>query len=127
MWKKSILLLVVFSCIILGTALYKYVYHEHRSVATSSSDYTVPAKEFADEFSKDAEKASQKYLEAIVTISGTVSEIDSEGMLLDSGVFCYFLDSVPKLEAEVVKIKGRCIGYDELLEVVKIDQCSLVN
>lgn len=127
MWKKSILLLVVFSGIVLGTALYKYIYHEHKSVATAASDYSVSSKELVEAFITDPEKASKKYLEAIVTVSGSITETDSEGMLLSSGVFCYFLDSIPKYDTAKIKIKGRCIGYDELLEVVKIDQCSIVN
>ncbi len=127
MWKKSVLLLVVFCVIVLGRAVYKYVYHEHVNVEETQADYMISAKDLAAEFSQNQEEASKKYLEAIVTVVGTISEIDSEGILLNDAVFCYFTEVISEQQAKEVHIKGRCIGYDELLEVVKIDQCSFVN
>ena len=127
MCKKSVLLLVVFCVIVLGRAVYKYVYHEHVNVEEARADYVISAHDLAAEFSQNQEKASKKYLEAIVTVVGVISEIDSEGILLNDAVFCYFSEVIPAQQAKEVHIKGRCIGYDELLEVVKIDQCSFVN
>jgi hypothetical protein len=28
---------------------------------------------------------------------------------------------------DTIVVKGRCIGYDDLLEEIKLDQCSIVR
>jgi hypothetical protein len=28
---------------------------------------------------------------------------------------------------DIVVIKGRCIGYDDLFEIVKLDQCIIIK
>lgn len=38
----------------------------------------------------------------------------------------------PKIFSELkannpISVKGRCIGYDDLLEEIKLDQCSIVK
>ena len=52
-------------------------------------------------------------------------------IILDGNIVCSFnppqtID--PKLKlTDKISIKGRCIGYDDLLEEVRIDNCSLMQ
>ena len=51
-------------------------------------------------------------------------------MIIDHGVTCtldstQMIDQYPAVGTRVI-IKGRCVGYDELLEEVRIDHVSVL-
>jgi len=127
MKRKKKYLILLLSVIVLGTVLYKYMYKEHIDVSETTADFALESTAFLQNFLKDAEFASKEYLNKIIIVRGSISEQDAKSITLDSGILCYFLKSKPALIETVVKIKGRCIGYDELLEQVKLDQCSVIE
>ena len=50
--------------------------------------------------------------------------------MLDHGIYCQLLNASDHKELTAggeVKIKGRFIGYDDLLEEVKLDQCLIIE
>jgi hypothetical protein len=120
---KLILGILIFGFVV-GIAVYKYTYKEHKNIETSNVDFEITAKELALHFGEDTEKASKKYLNKVIVVSGAISEIDAESVTLNSATLCYFTLGTEEVEQGNLRIKGRCIGYDELLEVVKLDQCS---
>ncbi len=86
---------------------------------------------FADVSSKFnsviASNASE-WQNAIVEISGTVTSVDDKGLTLDKTIYCQFkyADQVnERMLNNFLNIKGRFIGYDDLLEESKLDQCIL--
>ena len=47
-------------------------------------------------------------------------------MILENTVFCLFTQKTKeKLINNKVTVKGKCIGYDELFQEVKLDQCTI--
>ena len=127
MKRRKYVLITIVVLLIVGTAIYKYTYKEHINIAKSDADFKLNSNDLLQFFSKDVDAATKKYLNKIIQVTGTVSEQDSESMTLNSGILCYFLNLKPTTTKLSLKIKGRCIGYDELLEVVKLDQCTILE
>ena len=48
-------------------------------------------------------------------------------MTLNEVIFCQFIDSIDSdfKPGMSITVKGRMIGYDDLLEQVKLDQCGI--
>lgn len=65
-----------------------------------------------------------KFLNKIIQVTRLVSEMNNdESFVIANAIFCQFQKyiSTPILIDTLVTIKGRCIGYDDLLEEIKLD------
>ncbi len=126
-FRVSIIILAAFALIlILG---YNYVYQDHRNIETEQAAFSLSADEISDEFSKNPEESEKKYLNKTVEVYGHITELNDIDLTLNDNVYCGFNTSLNishSIDSEI-KIKGRCIGYDDLLEQVKLDQCTIVN
>lgn len=91
------------------------------------ADFRSVPEELHYEFEKNGSVATKKYLNKIIVITGVVSEKDSESITLEDKILCYLSTNTDNNFETKIVIKGRCIGFDELLEVVKLDECSLVK
>lgn len=124
--KKKYIYFVLLILIAGALGVYKYTYKPHKDIQKTSAEFVLEATELLQYFSEDATASSEKYLNTVITVNGEITEKDNESVLLSNAVLCYFLDSIPETNTQV-RVKGRCIGYDELLETVKLDQCAFVN
>lgn len=108
---------------------YLYIYQDHRDIKTEQAEFDVSSIELFDQFLNDPIASEQKYLNKTIEISGKLSELKETDLTLDDHIFCQFSDPIfSELETNSpIKIKGRFIGYDDLLEQVKIDQSSIIN
>lgn len=123
--KKLGIILVLLGLIFFG--VYKYMFRAPEDVSKANIDFTVSATEFVEEFSNDLASSEKKYHEAIIVVEGIVTEIESEGITINEGVFCK-LSSIENIKIDSkIKIKGLYIGFDDLFEIVKIDQCSVIE
>lgn len=120
--------LLIIALLIL-TITYKLVYKKHRDVAKEKASFELTSDAFINEFNDNEKIASARYLNKVILVGGTVSEIDEYGITIDQAVYAKFDKEIELTitKDSKVKIKGRCIGYDELLETVKLDQCTLIN
>jgi hypothetical protein len=129
MKKKIIIILLILFLVIFVT--YKYVYKQHRDVSTEKVDHKGTVKDILSDFQTNEVNANAKYLDKTIEVSGTISSIDFElnSLFLDEILFVTLKDKLPKsLQLQsAIKIKGRFIGYDALLEELKMDQCVLEN
>ena len=59
-------------------------------------------------------------------MSGIVTAIGSKSVTISNKIYCQFetLNSDLKVN-DSIAVKGRCIGFDDLLEEIKLDQCSI--
>ena len=59
----------------------------------------------------------------------TMIDFDNKALVLDNKVFATFNDSLPKdlNTNEIFNVKGRFLGYDELLDEFRMDQSSIVK
>lgn len=126
--KKLIIVLVIL--VIAGFFGYKYLYQSHRNIEEEEASFKLEAISLVKEFSKDVALASKKYVNKTIIVKGALTEIESNSLMLANAAYCTFDTNHDILETNlnsVYSIKGRCIGYDELLEVVRFDQASLVK
>ena len=57
-----------------------------------------------------------------------VTEVNDNDLTLDNKVFCKFIEiNSTIILNDKIRLKGRCIGFDDLLEQVKLDQCNLME
>lgn len=108
---------------------YNYIYQDHRDIENETAAYTMSAAEIAQLFSDDTVSAEQQFLNKTIEVSGLVSEVLQKELTLENKVFCQFSTTLGKgiEQNSKVKIKGRVIGYDDLLEQIKLDQCSIID
>lgn len=125
--KKTLLGILLFLAI--ATSVYFYTYKEHRDISSESADYVVTIAGLEKEFNSNQSLAYTKYQDKTIELTARVTAIDAEskGMVLDKKVFATFKDSLPFdiKSGKTLKIKGRFLGYDELLQEFKIDQSSV--
>ncbi|WP_243473242.1 OB-fold putative lipoprotein [Winogradskyella sp. MH6] len=121
-WIALIIVLIITT--VIG---YNYVYQDHRDIESEQTEFTMSSVEINQLFSKNPTSAEQKFLNKTIEVSGLITDINSNDITIDDTVFCQFSNNLePSLNKnEKVKIKGRVIGYDDLLEQVKLDQCSI--
>jgi hypothetical protein len=130
MTKKVKIILAVFVLIgILGFAGYNYVLHGgERNLDTEEANFTVNGKEIILEFMTDLEASNKKYLEKAVAISGTITSVRGKEVILDNSVICTMKNADSALEQDQkITIKGRVVGYDDLLSELQLDQCFINN
>lgn len=129
MKNKIITVLLVLVAASIG--VYFYAYKGHRDIATEEADFELTVSALSKEFSENDSLANSKYADKTIQIYGKVSNIDlsSHTIVIDEKVSAVFTDSVlPKINLqEQIKIKGRFVGYDDLLEEFKVDQVTLAE
>ncbi len=124
--RKWILIIVV---IVIGVIVYNYIYQKHRNISEENPEFIMNVDEIKNQFLSNSLDSEQKYLNKILEITGNLSEFNSKQLTLDQMVFCQMKDplNLSLKKDMVLTIKGRFIGYDDLLEQVKLDQCIIIN
>lgn len=126
--KKKYLILGVIVLLFGGFYFYNNVlYKDARNIETEQSSFMLSSKKMVDEYKADIASADSKYLNKTIEIEGNVTEVSDSNLVLDSVVFCS-LDKKTNLTVNKnVRIKGRCIGFDEMFNEVKFDQCTILE
>lgn len=128
--KKKIGLAVIFLAFV-GTLLYLYAYKDHRNIATEKSDFEITVLKLRTEFLENDSIANNKYQDKTIEVVGEITSVDREtkGIVLDQKLYGTFNEALPDdlVVGKLVKIKGRFIGFDDLLEEFKLDQITLVK
>ena len=126
MKRKRIILIAI---LLLAFAGYKYIYQEHRDIQKEAAEFVLASTTIANDFSQNTTEAEKKYLNKTIEISGVVTEINQKDLTLNNRIFCQFNDTRNNTLNinDSITIKGRCIGYDDLLELVKIDQSTVIE
>ncbi len=129
MTKK--VLLGIALIVVISLSVYLFAYKGHRDIQSETADFVVTIPEIEKEFTSNDSLANRKYQDKTVELTAVISAIDNEdeAIVLDQKVFATFKDGLPKSISvgKTIKIKGRFLGYDELLEEFKIDQTSIVQ
>lgn len=113
--------------IVLVFISFKYLYKSHRDIAKETASYSVTVQDVHEAFMKNDSLANAKYLDKTIVIYGEITDIDLSNKIItvDEKLLATFNENLPndiKLQQNI-KIKGRLIGYDDLLEELKMDQC----
>lgn len=125
MKKKRLFLILILLVVIGGFMVYNYMYQDHRDIQSETSQLEITAPYLLERFKTDD---GASLLNKTITVTGTVTSIEEGAVTLNESVYASFHEEIPELRANIkVAIKGRCIGYDELFEIVKLDQCTLIK
>jgi cell division protein FtsL len=120
MLKKTIIILIL---IIISTLFgYNYLHQDHRDIKNEDAEFVLTSDNLSNEFVINALEAETKYLNKTIEVSGLVSELNKNSLTLDDKLFCQFTNEINVQLKQNLKIKGRFIGYDDLLEQIKLDQ-----
>ncbi len=117
--------IVIFVSAVMG---YNYVYKDHRNIEGEKAQYSITAQQIHSEFMDDLDVSQKKYLNKTIEISGTVSEMSQTEITLEDKVFCQFSQQITEEDIQLnskITVKGRFIGFDDLLEQIKLDQCII--
>ena len=117
--------------LVAAIAIYRYTYQDHRDISSEKATYVVSIPELKKEFASNDSLAFAKYQDQTIELTAKITAVDLENKaaVLDNSVFATFNDSLPKdiVSGKTQKIKGRFLGYDELLEEFKMDQSSIIH
>ncbi len=124
--KKWITIALIFLLLFLG---YNYLYKDHRDIQNENPEFILTADEISQKFFDSSEFATSQFLNKAIIVSGVITDINDTDITLNNSIFCNFNNMIQTdiQVSDVIKIKGRCIGYDDLLEQIKLDQCNLIH
>ena len=116
----------IFSIMVLiltAIGLYYYAYKDHRDIATEGAVYTDTAVALNDSIVQN----NEAFLNQTLAVSGVVTFVDGTTITLDDALVAQF-ENRPAIQLnQQLTIKGRCIGYDDLFEVVVLDQSTIID
>ena len=122
-WAIARLLLPV---AVIGFLMIIYIFYKpHPEWNQMEPVYELRAVDLLLEYRSNILKANSKYLNQVLSITGEVTSLEANLVIIDHGVTCT-LDStqIINVQPAVGKrliVKGRCVGYDDLLEEVRMD------
>jgi cold shock CspA family protein len=136
--KRKIIIGILILGIIGVFTAYKMYNKPHINVAETSSDISLTSNKILNDFSSDENAANTKYLEKIIEVVGTISELKNEngkGIVTlktndDFGnVLCHLSTEESKKintlkEGQTIIVKGICKGY--LMDVILV-KCVIKN
>ena len=115
---------VFFFIVIFVASVYVYIQKPHRDISAETVEFSISSDALLNEFLVNEANASTKFLDKTIVVYGTLTEIYNNFLAVDDK----FDVNTPQIPLNsFLKIKGRCIGFDVLLEQVKLDQCSILD
>ena len=128
MSKKVKIIGVLFViALIIGFSVFNYVFHGGaRDLATEDAAFTVTSKDIIAEFAANVPDATKKYSDKAIAVSGIVTAVADSIVTIDNTIICNFKtpDTTIKNE-QAITVKGRLVGFDDLMGELKLDQCSI--
>lgn len=119
---------ILIAIVIIAIVGYNYLYKDYRNIESEKVQFSLTAQQMHSEFKNDIDLSQDKYLNKTMEISGLVSEKNETEITIDDKVFCQFSKKITKQGIQPnskITVKGRFIGYDDLLEQIKLDQCII--
>ena len=124
--KLKIILFGLGIVTILSFSAYQYVMNAGgRDLATEEVSFKLKSSELKKEFDSNVEIASKKYTEKAIEISGMVTDVKDNQIVMDEIIVCQCTNKPLIKVGETIKIKGRFVGFDDLMGELKVDQCSI--
>lgn len=114
---------------VVAIGVYQYTYQDHRDIATEEAAYVLTVTDMHGQLVKDEAAANKNYLDQTIEVKGSITSLDTQTgtLVLDgklNGSVLNLSESSAKVGDEVT-VKGRFLGYDDLLEELKFDQLTI--
>lgn len=126
---KRILFYLLGILMVICVAGYFVMYKPHREISSEKSEYSITVAELKNAFANNDSIANVKYADQTITVSGNVTAIDAKSntIVVDESLSAVLIPGQQAAIGEKIQIKGRFVGYDDLLEELKMDQVSVNN
>tara|TARA_B100000073_G_scaffold116454_1_gene94147 strand:+ start:16 stop:411 length:396 start_codon:yes stop_codon:yes gene_type:complete len=104
----------------------------HKTYVNEISAYSLSAENLFVEYNNNYKESNEKYLGSVLSISGVVTKYSKNLIILNNRIVCSFNEDDSALSSNNITlgdnltIKGHCIGYDDLLEEVRVDHCIIM-
>ena len=126
--KKKVLIFVGILCLA-GFGIYQYAYKPQRNIGLEKPDFDISVPNLELEFVKSDSLANLKFLDKTISIYGKITNIDLSNKIItvDKKLLARFTNSIPNtLQLQnSIALKGRVVGFDDLLEEIQMDQCTI--
>lgn len=97
-----------------------------RNLESEKAVFTIKPKEILAEFSRNIDLANKKYVNKPIEISGVVTSTKNNQVIIDNVVVCSFYHNNHFLKVDQnVSLKGRVVGFDDLMGELQLDKCIL--
>ena len=121
---RIILFTIVLVAIAAFTGFNYVMYGGARNLSNEETAFTVSSKSIANEFATNIDLSNKKYLEKAIAVKGTITKITGNEVIIDNSIICNLKNFDPSIQKDQeVTLKGRVVGYDDLMGEVKMDQC----
>ena len=105
------------------------MYKSHRDIASEDAAFSKTVSEVFQAFTANDSLANKTYLDKTISVKGKVTNIDLANKIItvDEKLSARFTDKIPdtiKLQ-DSITLKGRLIGFDDLLKEIQMDQCTI--
>ncbi len=128
--KKKVFISVII-LIVVAFAAYKYVYRQHRDIASEEANFITTVQDVFGSFTANDSLANAKYLDKTLALRGKITEVDFTDKIVtvDEKLSARFTDKLPEnlKPQDSINLKGRLVGFDDLLEEIQMDQCTIVK
>jgi len=124
------LLIFFFILISIFAFVYFYVYKSHREISSEEAAFRLNSSELFEEFQTDEAIATAKYANLTLEIYGKITKLDLENniIIINDGISVQMVAFDKQLNvSESINVKGRLVGYDDLMEEVIIDQATIID
>ena len=127
MRKKLEIIGILFVVILLVAISINYVFHGGaRDLASEEVEFRVSSKDIILEFASNVTSATKKYSDKAISISGKVTAVSYSIVTIDQTIICNFKSPDSNIKKEqYISVKGRLVGFDDLMGELKLDQCSI--
>ena len=127
--KKKFKIIFISLAIFSLVAFWSYNYLMHggeRNLENEDAAFIVSSDQITKEFTTNINQANKKYLEKAIAIQGVVTDIIENQIIIGNSVVCTFEKPTNSIHKnQIITVKGRVVGYDDLMGELKLDQCFI--
>jgi hypothetical protein len=127
--KKSKFLIGLVLIIAIGAyAVYSYAYKPHTEITDMEVAFTGSSKDFLEKIKENPESWTQG--EKVIKLTGVITAKDEKGISLNESIYFQLAEGTSTddlAENQKIMILGRVIGYDDLMEELKLDKAIIVK
>ena len=129
MGKKFKIVAILLVVLIIGLFSYNYVMTGGaRDLTTEEPEFMVTSNDISAEFTANVAVATKKYSDKAIAITGIITAISGKGVILGHSIICNMQEVDPTIQKnQKVTLKGRVVGYDDLMGEIKLDQCLVIK
>ncbi|WP_060522877.1 hypothetical protein [Nonlabens sp. MIC269] len=125
--NRKYLYIFLILLVLVGVLSYNYVYQDHKDIKNETASIKLNSQDLILMLTDDDLENDKLILDQVIEVTGVATDKAAQEMTLDFNVFIQLANPTKFPLNHTYTVKGRCIGYDDLLGEVKIDQAYILN